>query len=506
MKNSKLLDMKNITKRFYSVMALDNVSIELYEGEILALVGENGAGKSTLMKILSGSYPHSSYEGEIYVNGEKQHFNHTYDAEKAGIEMIYQEISLMGDLSVAENILVGRLPQGRLKGFVNWKRVREMARDALSIIGLTIDPDEIVRRLSTSQMQMLSIAKAVYRNPRLLVLDEPTSALAENETQELMRILNTLKEKGIGCIYISHKLDEVFTCTDRIVVLRDGKTVNTYSREDLVPAKIIEDMVGRKVETMYPKADTTPGKEALRVENFVVPSKIPGKKVIDGVSFSVREGEIVGLGGLVGAGRSELVNAVFGGMPKSSGKTYINGEEVVIEKPIDAIKYKMALLTEDRRVSGYVGAMTIRENISLASFDKISKNGLLNRKSEKNLTAEQFNALSIKAPGIETNILNLSGGNQQKVVLAKWLMNEAKILFLDEPTRGIDIGAKVEIYSLVAELVRRGAAVVLISSELPEFLALCDRFFMIYEGKPRGEFTRNEFNERIFVKAAANIN
>jgi ABC-type sugar transport system ATPase subunit len=506
MKNDRLLEMKNITKRFYSVTALEDVSIELYEGEILALVGENGAGKSTLMKILSGSYPHSSYDGEIHVNGLKQQFAHTYDAEKAGIEMIYQEISLMGDLSVTENILMGRLPQGRVKGIINWKKAREMAREALGIIGLNIDPDEIVRRLSTSQMQMLSIAKAVYRNPKLLVLDEPTSALTENETRELMRILAALKEKGIGCIYISHKLDEVFACTDRIVVLRDGKIVNTYSREELVPGKVIEDMVGRRVETMYPKADVIPGREALRVEKFVVPSKIPGKNVIDGVSFSVREGEIVGLGGLVGAGRSELVNAIFGSIPKSSGMTYVNGEEAVVEQPLDAIKYKMALLTEDRRVSGYVGPMTVRENISLASFDKISKNGLLNKKSERDHTVKQFNALNVKAPGIETNILNLSGGNQQKVVLAKWLMNEAKILFLDEPTRGIDIGAKVEIYSLMAELVRRGAAIVLISSELPEFLALCDRFVMMYEGKPRGEFTKSEFDEKTFVKTATNIN
>jgi ABC-type sugar transport system ATPase subunit len=400
---------------------------------------------------------------------------------------------------------VGRLPQSGVKGFVNWKKAREMAKEALGIIGLNIDPDEIVRRLSTSQMQMLSIAKAVYRNPRLLVLDEPTSALTENETRELMCILDSLKKKGIGCIYISHKLDEVFACTDRVVVLRDGKIVSIYSKEALVPGRVIEDMVGRKVETMYPKADVTPGKEILRVEKFVVPSRIPGKNVIDGVSFSVREGEILGLGGLVGAGRSELVNAVFGSIPKSSGKIYITGEEAVIEKPIDAIKYKMALLTEDRRVSGFVGPMTVRENISLASFDKISRNGLLNKKSEKIQTAEQFNALNVKAPGIETNILNLSGGNQQKVVLAKWLMNEAKILFLDEPTRGIDIGAKVEIYSLVAELVRRGVAIVLISSELPEFLALCDRFIMIYEGKPRGEFARGEFDERTFVKAATNI-
>jgi D-xylose transport system ATP-binding protein len=265
-------------------------------------------------------------------------------------------------------------------------------------------------------------------------------------------------------------------------------------------------MVGRKVEAMYPKADVKPGKEVLKVENFVVPSKIPGKNVVKNISFSVKEGEIVGLGGLVGAGRSELVNAVFGSIPKSSGTVHINGEKAAIENPIDAIKYKMALLTEDRRVSGYVGTMTIRENISLASFDKISENGFLNKKNEKKQTEEQFNALNVRAPGIETNIMNLSGGNQQKVVLAKWLMNDAKILFLDEPTRGIDIGAKVEIYSLMAELVRSGAAIILISSELPEFLALCDRFIMMFEGKPRGEFARNEFDESVFVKAATNIN
>ena len=500
-----IIEMCGITKVFPGIVANDDITLQLKKGEIHALLGENGAGKSTLMKILSGSYPHSSYDGEIFVNGEKQNFNHTYDAEKAGIEMIYQEISLMGDLTVAENILMGRLPQRKVKGLVNWKKAKEMANEALEIIRLNIDPNETVRRLSTSQMQLLSIAKAVYRNPKLLVLDEPTSALTENETQELMRILAALKAKGIGCIYISHKLDEVFTSTDRIVVLRDGKTVNTYSKEAIVPGKIIEDMVGRKVEAMYPKANVSPGKEVLRVENFIVPSKIPGKNVVNNISFSVREGEIVGLGGLVGAGRSELVNAVFGSIPKSSGSIYINGEKAVIEKPIDAIKYKMALLTEDRRVSGYVGTMTIRENISLASFDKISENGLLNRKSEKSQTEDQFNALNVRAPGIETNIMNLSGGNQQKVVLAKWLMNGAKLLFLDEPTRGIDIGAKVEIYSLMADLINNGAAIVLISSELPEFLALCDRFVMMYEGKPRGEFARNEFNESTFVKAATNI-
>jgi D-xylose transport system ATP-binding protein len=502
---STLLEMKNITKRFYAVRALDNVSIDLHPGEILALVGENGAGKSTLMKILSGSYPHTSYEGDIFIDGEKQNFSHTYDAKKAGIEMIYQEISLMGDLSVTENILMGKLPETKVKGIVDWKRARKMAQEALDIIAFKIDPDEIVKRLSTSQMQMLSIAKAVYQNPRILVLDEPTSALTENETRELMHILETLKAKNIGCIYISHKLDEVFACMDRVIVLRDGKAISTYLKSNLDPSKVIEDMVGRKVDTMYPKAEVKPGKEVLRVENFVVPSKIPGRNVVSGVSFSVKEGEVVGLGGLVGAGRSELVNAIFGAIPKTEGALYIDGNKVSIDKPLDAIKYKMGLLTEDRRVSGFVGPMTVRENISLASFKKISSRGLLNYKSEKNQTGEQFKSLNVKAPGIETNIMNLSGGNQQKVVLAKWLMSEAKILFLDEPTRGIDIGAKVEIYNLMQSLVQRGAAIVLISSELPEFLALCDRFVIMYEGKPKGEFLRGEFDEKTFVRAATNI-
>ena len=503
---TRILEMKNITKRFYSVTALDDVSIDLHEGEILALVGENGAGKSTLMKILSGSYANNTYDGDIYVNGKKVHFNHTYDAEAAGIEMIYQEISLMGDLTVTENILMGRLPAGKLKAFVDWKKARVIAKEALDMINLNLDPDEIVRRLSTSQMQMLSIAKAIYRKPKLLVLDEPTSALTEKETQVLMSILRNLKQQGISCIYISHKLDEVFSLTDRIIILRDGKVVSSYLRETLEPDRIIEDMVGRKVETMYPKTDVPAGEEALRIEDFTVPSKIQGKNVVDGMSFSVHKGEIVGLGGLVGAGRSELVNAIFGSLPRTKGTIYIHGEKKEINTPIDAIKNKMALLTEDRRATGYVGPMTVRENISLASFDKISKNGLLIKKSEINQTQREFDALNVRAPGIETNILNLSGGNQQKVVLAKWLMKDAEILFLDEPTRGIDIGAKVEIYNLMAELVKQGAAIVLISSELPEFLAMCDRFVMMSEGKLSGEFSRDEFNEKVFIKHATNIN
>lgn len=501
----KILEMKNITKRFYSVTALSDVSIDLYEGEILALVGENGAGKSTLMKILSGSYPCTSYQGELYVNGERCYFSNTGDAEKAGIEMIYQEISLMRDLTVAENIMLGRLPEHKVKGIVNWKQTKKNAIEALENIGLDINPNEIVRKLSTSQMQMLSITKALQRNPRILVLDEPTSALTEKETHRLLEILRSLKQKGISCIYISHKLDEVFSLTDRVIVLRDGNVISNYTRDQLVPDKVIEDMVGRNIENMYPKVHVEAGEELLKVEGITVPSAISGRNIVDNISFSLKRGEIVGIGGLVGAGRSELINAVFGSIHKTAGKIYIKGKEVKLNTPRDAVQHRMGLLTEDRRASGYVGTMNLRENISLASLDKISKRGLLNKRKETKLTAELFNSLGVRAPSLETNVLNLSGGNQQKVVLGKWLMSDVEILFLDEPTRGIDIGAKVEIYKIMFELAKKGVGIVMISSELPELLAVCDRFLIIAQGKLNGVFDKAEMTEELFMKTAANF-
>ena len=505
MDKRKILEMKNISKRFYSVRALDDVSIELYEDEILALVGENGAGKSTLMKILSGSYPCNSYDGELWVNGVNMHFMINSHAEKAGIEMIYQEISLMRDLSVAENILLGRLPQGRIKGFVDQKAMRKLALEALEYIGLEIDPDEQVRRLSTSQMQMVSIAKALYRNPKILVLDEPTSALTEKETLRLIEILNTLKQRGISSIYISHKLEEVFSFTDRITVLRDGKVINTYPREEVVPDTIIEDMVGRKVDNMYPKIRIDMGDEVLRVEDFTVPSMIPGKNVLEDIAFSLHKGEILGIGGLVGAGRSELVNSIFGAIKRTSGRVFISGEEVAINDPEDAKRHKMGLLTEDRLVSGFVKTMNVKENISLASLDKISNRGILKKKQEEKLTKSNFDALAVRAPGLETNIMNLSGGNQQKVVLAKWLMSGVEILFLDEPTRGVDVGAKVEIYKIMFDLVKAGVGIVMISSELPELLAVCDRFIIISDSRITGTFKKEEITEELFMKAATNL-
>ena len=503
--NETVLTMSNITKRFFSVTALEDVSIDLYRGEILALVGENGAGKSTLMKILSGSYPSTSYEGEIEIEGKPVTFMTTHDAEDSGIEMIYQEISLNPDLSVAENIFLGKLPRRKIKWFIDWKQTFSKCEEALKEVGLDVRPEEQVRLMSTSQQQMLSIAKALFRNPRILVLDEPTSALTETETETLMGLIRNLRDQGISCIYISHKLDEVFNIADRITVLRDGHAISTNTREQANPAQVVEDMVGRKIETMYPKVSVPIGDEVLRIENLTIPSRIPGKNIVEKIGFNVKAGEILGLGGLVGAGRSEVVNAIFGSQKKESGDLYLFGEKVTIESPQDAIQYKMGLLTEDRRVSGFVGTMNIRENISLASFEKIFGKLFIKPQEEKRYVKTQFDALNIKAPSTETNVLNLSGGNQQKVVLGKWLMTEVKILFLDEPTRGIDVGAKVEVYNIMTELAKKGVAIIMISSELPELLAMCDRFIVLYNGGITGHFEQKEITEHKYMEAATGV-
>jgi ABC-type sugar transport system ATPase subunit len=500
-----VLRMSGITKRFYSVIALEGVDLDLRRGEIHALVGENGAGKSTLMKILSGSFPSSAYEGSIEVEGKRVSFHSTHDAERAGIEMIYQEISLNADMSVGENIFLGNLPRRRVRAFVDWKKTMRLASEALGRVGLDVNPMEVVRRLSTSQQQLLCIAKALYRHPRILVLDEPTSALTGTEANTLMEIISRLRTEGISSIYISHKLDEVFEIADRVTVLRDGHVISTTARAEVHPEKVIEDMVGRKIETMYPKVKIALGAEVLRVEGFTVASRIPGKNIVEDVSFGVRAGEILGLGGLVGSGRSELVNAIFGSSGRLAGSVFIEGKQVDLKSPEDAIRHRMGLLTEDRRASGFVGTMNIRENSSLASFEQIFGRIFARGAAERKLAQSYFRQLNVRAPGIETSILSLSGGNQQKVVLAKWLMTGVRILFLDEPTRGIDVGAKVEIYSIMTELARDGVAIIMISSELPELLAMCDRFVILAKGKSNGEFGCEEISDTLFMKAATGI-
>lgn len=503
--NEPLLSMKNISKKFITILALNNVNFNLFEGEIHALVGENGAGKSTLMRILSGSYSNQTYEGDIEMRGIKKNFLTTDDSERAGIEMIYQEISLHLDLTVAENIFLGRLPKKKI-GSIDWKKTYQEAKKALNLVGLNVNTHMLVRGLNTSQKQLICIAKALFRNPKILVLDEPTSALTEREAENLMKIILNLKKQGISCVYISHKLDEVFTIADRVTVLRDGSVISTYLNSEIVPDKIIENMVGREITQMYPKVQVPIGDEILRIKEFTVAVNSSNRKnIIENISFSVCSGEILGIGGLVGSGRSELVNAIFGSIPRKIGKVFYKGKEIKIKSPIDAINHHISLVTEDRQANGFVGSMSIRENTTLASLKRIFGKLFLKKNYEIEIVENITKQLSIKAPSIETNVLHLSGGNQQKVVLSKWLLKDVKVLILDEPTRGIDIGAKVEIYNIMTQLVSKGVAIIMISSELPELFAMCDRFIILCKGSISGEFSREEITEEKMMKAATGL-
>lgn len=497
-----LLEMKHITKRFQGVTALDKVSFNAYEGEILALCGENGAGKSTLMKILSGSYPETSYEGEIYINGEKCHFMDPAQSEKMGIGMIYQEISMHLDMTVAENLFIGRWPmKGRQ---VDWKKMNAKAKEYLDLVGLDIEPDDILRRLGASQQQLVSIARALSKDLKILVLDEPTSQLTQKESKILFQILQSLKERGIACILITHKMDEVFQNADRVTVLRDGKSVASYLLEETDEKRIVADMVGREITNFYPKEKVPISGPIMEVKDFSVPHpSIPDRKIIDNVSFTLHKGEILGIAGLVGAGRSELVNAIFGKEPKLSGKVYINGREVQIKSPFDAMKHGMALLTEERKKDGIISGMSIRENITLPLLKMVSQRGVLNFKKERELSGKYFESLNVKAPGTDTLVGQLSGGNQQKVVLGKWIAREPQILILDEPTRGIDVGAKYEIYKIIVDLARQGKGVIMISSELPELLSMADRIMVISDQKIRGTLSAEEATQQKVMELSA---
>lgn len=497
-----ILEMKNITKKFPGVIALDHVSFQAHEGEILALCGENGAGKSTLMKILSGSYPESSYEGEIFVDGEQCHFAVPAQSEKAGIGMIYQEISMHLDMTVAENIFIGRWPTTGSR--INWKGINQEARKYLNLVGLEIEPDNILRKLSASQQQLVSIARALSKNPKILVLDEPTSPLTQKESERLFTILHDLKAKGIACILISHKMDEVFHNADRITVLRDGKSVSSYLRDDTSEQQVITDMVGRQIDNYYPKEDVKLGDTVLEIKNFSVPHPtIPGRKIIDDVSFEVRKGEILGIAGLVGAGRSELVNAIFGKDPKLGGEVFVEGKKAVIRNPQDAMKSGLALLTEDRKKDGIIGNMTIRENLTLPILSKVSERGILNHKAERVTAEKYFQELGVKAPTMESLLQQLSGGNQQKVVLGKWIARNPKVLILDEPTRGIDVGSKYEIYKIMGQLASQGMGIIMISSELPELLSMADRILVISDQKIRGTLDAKEATQEEVMKLSA---
>lgn len=501
MDKNVILEMKNVSKRFPGVLALANVNLKLYHGEILALCGENGAGKSTLMKILSGSFS-GNYEGDIFIEGEKVKLDSVEKAEELGVEMVYQETNMMFNNSVAENLFVGKLPG---KGpWVDYKKLYADTDEYLKMVKLNVKPQDPVYKLNNGQLQMLSILRALSNHSRILVLDEPTGALTVNETKILMDILRKLREEGVSCIYISHKLEEVFEISDRIMVLRDGQLVSEHQTSEVDEKTLIEEMVGRKVENLFPKVHTSIGKEILRVEDVSVPHPtMRNKNIVENVGFSLHAGEILGIGGLVGAGRSELLGAIFGQITKGvTKKVYIDEKEVTIKKTKDAINAGIGFVTEERKQNGFIGLMSIRENITLASLADIRGKMFIKGKEESETVDYIFNKMRIKAPSMNTLVKNLSGGNQQKTVLGKWILKKPKILFIDEPTRGIDVGAKAEIYQLMGEMVKEGIGIVMISSDMPELVSMCDRCIVLSNGKVTGEFVSGEITQDKIMKAA----
>lgn len=498
-----VVKMNHITKAFPGIVALNDVSIELNRGELISLCGENGAGKSTLMKILSGEYPYGTYSGEIIVNDKIVKITSNRAAENLGIAMIYQEICVELDLSIAENIFIGCLPKTKFK-LIDWKKTNELAKNILVEICVDLDVSKAMRSLSASMQQLVCIARALVRKPSILVLDEPTAALTESETENLMSVINGLKAKGISCIYISHKLDEVFRISDRIIVMRDAKVVSQYLKKDFIPERIIEDMIGRHLDQMYPSMlDRTVGEEVLRAENIKVKHPSSNKFIIEDVSFSIKKGEVLGLAGLVGSGRSELMRAIFGALPMISGQLYIDGVKVSIKSEKEAIEHGLGFLTEERKKDGIVAPMNIGENMTLSILKKLTKYFWINKKQESTIVKEHFELQHIKAPSAKTNITNLSGGNQQKVVLAKSLMTDMRVLFLDEPTRGIDVGAKSEIYKIIKDLSMKGLSIVMVSSEYPELLAMCDRYIILGKGRILGELPKGKATEKDIMRIAS---
>lgn len=495
-----ILEMRGITKTFPGVKALDNVNFKVRQGEIHCLVGENGAGKSTLMKVLSGVYPHGTYEGDIVYNGEVQQFRSIADSEAQGISIIYQELALVPELSIYENIFFGHeIMSGH---HIDWNETIVRAKEVLKKVRLDVDPSTKVKNLGVGTQQLVEIAKALSKNVKLLILDEPTASLNEDDSQNLLQLIRELKEQGVTCIMISHRLKEIIEIADTITVLRDGATICSMdARETAVTeSEIIKHMVGREIDNIYPKrGQQNIGDISFEVRNWTVEDPATGKEILHNVNLNVRKGEIVGLQGLMGAGRTELAMSIFGNPTHyniKSGEIFLNGEKVSFGKPRDAIKNGIAYVSEDRKGNGLVLIQNIKYNITLADLE-ILQNGLsLDENKEIQMANELKSSMNIKAPSIMQKVGNLSGGNQQKVQLAKWLFAKPKVLILDEPTRGIDVGAKYEIYTLMNRLVEEGMSIIMISSELPEVLGMSDRLYVMSGGSITGELSAEEADER----------
>ncbi|MGG2024728.1 sugar ABC transporter ATP-binding protein [Gottfriedia sp. S16(2024)] len=498
-----ILEMRNISKEFPGVKALSDVNFKVRKGEIHCLVGENGAGKSTLMKVLSGIYPFGTYTGDIVFGDEVQKFSKISDSEKKGIGIIYQELSLFPELSVYENIFIGHEIK---KGItVDFNETIVKAIEMLKKVKLDVNPEVQIKELGVGKQQLVEIAKALSKDVKLLILDEPTAALNEDDSENLLFLMEELKNQGISCIMISHKLKEVIAVADTVTVLRDGKTICSLNKEEITENTIIKHMVGREIDDIYPKRPNQKfGEVSLELKDWNVYDPKLGRKILHHIDLNVRKGEIIGIAGLMGSGRTELAKSIFGNPTnfKLDGSVLVQGEQKRFKHPKDAIKAGIAYVTEDRKGDGLILEQDIKNNISITNLFEISKSSVINQHEEIVVANDYLNKLNIKAPSITSIVGKLSGGNQQKVSLSKWLFTNPNVLILDEPTRGIDVGAKFEIYSFMNLLVEQGMSIIMISSELPEVLGMSDRIYVMAEGKITGELSREEATQESVMALA----
>ena len=494
MTDGLLLEMRGIDKHFPGVHAVRGVDFDLRAGEVHALVGENGAGKSTLMKVLAGVHPPEG--GRILLDGREARISSPAVAVHLGIAMVHQELKLAPHLSVAENIFLGQLPASRA-GLVDWKELQRRAAEALGVLGLSMDVNRTVSQLSVAEMQMVEIAKALRRHPRILIMDEPSAVLTPFELAKLFGVMRGARARGVGIIYISHRLEEIFEIADRTTVLKDGAKVNTVNVTDVDKWQIVKMMVGRELGKNYPKRQHEIGEPVLELKDVCRRGRLKN------ISFSLRRGEVLGIAGLVGAGRSDLAQVIFGAETMDAGEIWINGQPVRIRSPKDAMHYRVGFLTEDRRQTGLFSWLTVRENISIANLRRVTRGGLLDLRREVRVVLALIERLRIATPTAEQKVENLSGGNQQRVVLAKWINTDSTIFLIDEPTRGIDVGSKEELYFLMNDLTSKGAAILMISSELPEILGMSDRILVMNKGRITAEFAGTEATEEKIMTFAA---
>lgn len=498
--SENILEMKDITKVFPGVKALSNVNFEVKKGEIHCLVGENGAGKSTLMKVLSGVHPYGSYTGDIVYEGEVQKFKGIADSESKGIAIIYQELALIPELSVYENIYFGHeIKHGKT---IDWNKTIVKAAEMLKKVKLDIDPSTKVKDLSVGKQQLIEIAKALSKNVKLLILDEPTASLNEDDSENLLELIKELKKQGVTSIMISHKLKEIIAIADTITILRDGATICSMdtAKEPVKEQDIIKHMVGREIDNIYPeRKKKEKGDICFEVKDWSVYDPVKGREILHDINLNVRKGEIVGIQGLMGAGRTEFALSVFGNAPGyriTSGEVFVDGKKEHFAEPKAAIKSGIAYVSEDRKGNGLILIQDIKYNTSITNLESLVNRLAINENEEIKVANEYRESINIKAPSIEQKVSNLSGGNQQKVQIAKWLFSKPKVLILDEPTRGIDVGAKYEIYTIMNQLVEQGMSIIMISSELPEVLGMSDRLYVMSDGKIKGELSADEANEQ----------